>query len=274
MAYPSVDTEQEGLRLVTRERHPEDTVLHVGTTAIGNGNFSIIAGPCAVESETQILACAEIANALGADILRGGCFKARTSPYAFQGLGIEGLQLLSTAGRAYSLPIVTEVLNEELVDQIASQSDILQIGARNMQNYALLRAVGRVRRPVLLKRGMSASLEELLYAAEYILSEGNPEVILCERGIRTFENETRYTLDISAIPVLKLRTHLPIFVDPSHAAGRADIVIPLALAAKAAGAHGVMVEIHPSPAQALSDGNQALDFEQFKALMQQLRPQS
>jgi len=203
-------------------------------------------------------------------LLRGGCFKPRSSPYSFQGLGWEGLELLAEAGRAFGLPIVTEVLAPGDVEGVARVADVLQIGARNMQNFPLLREVGRVPRPVLLKRGMMASLDELLQAAEYILAHGNHQVILCERGIRTFETATRNTLDLSAIPVLRERTHLPIFVDPSHAAGERALVPPMAKGAKAVGAHGIMVEIHPDPATALSDGPQALTFDQFAALMADL----
>jgi len=266
LAYKNND--QIDLRLVSRANHPADTIVRVKNISIGNGYFTVIAGPCAVESRQQIYLCAERAKASGAAILRGGCFKARTSPYTFQGLGIEGLDLLAEAGKQFALPVITEVLTQDLVEEIGNKADILQIGARNMQNFPLLKAVGRSKKPVLLKRASSASIDELLHAAEYILSEGNTQVILCERGIRTFETETRYTLDISAVPALKLRTHLPIMVDPSHAAGRADLVTPLALASKAAGAHGIMIEVHPEPKNALSDGNQALTFEQFDDLMQ------
>ncbi|MBX7139065.1 MAG: 3-deoxy-7-phosphoheptulonate synthase [Oligoflexia bacterium] len=254
-------------RLVSRANHPDDTIVRVGSLSIGGPNFTVIAGPCSVESHSQITLCAAKVRSAGGNMLRGGCFKARTSPYAFQGLGLEGLKYLHAAGQHEGLPIITEVLSHDLVEEVSQYSDVLQIGARNMQNYPLLNAVGKSKRPVLLKRGMSASLDELLLAAEYILYQGNQQVILCERGIKTFETETRYTLDIAAIPALRLRTHLPVMVDPSHAAGRSDIVAPLALAAKAAGAHGIMVEIHPDPASALSDGYQAMTFGQFEELM-------
>ena len=230
----------------------------------------MIAGPCSVESKEQILNCAREAKEDYAQILRGGCFKPRTSPYSFQGLGYEGLQFLKDAGNAYELPIITEVMTIEQVSRVAEHSDILQIGARNMQNFSLLSEVGKSLRPVLLKRGMMSSLDELLNAAEYILARGNRQVILCERGIRTFETATRNTLDLSAIPFLKEMTHLPIIVDPSHAVGQRDKVTPLAKAAKAVGAHGIMVEIHPVPDEALSDGQQSLSFPQFKSMMMEL----
>jgi len=202
----------------------------------------------------------------GGSILRGGCFKPRTSPYSFQGLGYEGLDMLAEAGKAFALPVITEVISPEDVEHVAQKADILQIGTRNMQNFSLLQAAGRTHRPVMLKRGMSSSLDELLQAAEYMLAEGNQQVMLCERGIRTFETSTRNTLDLSAIPVLKGRTHLPLLVDPSHAAGARDLVPPLALAAQAIGANGIMVEIHPDPETALSDGPQSLRLDQYKAL--------
>jgi len=248
----------------------ESTVVTVGHLQIGDGSFTVIAGPCSVEDRTQIFACAEQTRLSGANILRGGCFKPRTSPYAFQGLGVEGLALLQEAGSAFCLPVVTEVPSHDTVELVASYSDILQVGARNMQNYPLLKAVGKATKPVLLKRGPAATIDELLLAAEYILSNGNNRVILCERGIRTFEPETRFTLDIAAVPVLKQRTHLPVLVDPSHAAGKREYVTALALAAKAVGADGVMVELHPDPDQALSDGPQSLTFDQFDLLMSRL----
>src|SRR6185503_4643949 len=215
-------------------------------------------GPCAVESRTQMMESAELVKRHGAAIMRGGAFKPRTSPYAFQGLGFPGLDLLVEAGRAFELPVVTEVLHPEDVARVAGEADMLQVGARNMQNFALLKEVGRARRPVLLKRGLSATIEELLLAAEYVMSGGNNRVVLCERGIRTFETATRNTLDISAIPVLRERTHLPVIVDPSHAAGRRSLVIPLALAAAAAGADGLLIEAHPHPDDARCDKEQAL----------------
>jgi chorismate mutase / prephenate dehydratase len=259
-----------GYRLASREYKMEDTIIDVRGVRIGGESLVVIAGPCAVESLEQILSCAREVKEHGGHILRGGCFKPRTSPYSFQGLGYEGLEMLAEAGRKYKLPVVTEVLSPEDVERVAEKADILQIGARNMQNFTLLSEVGRTRRPVMLKRGMSSSLDELLQAAEYILAGGNQQVFLCERGIRTFETATRNTLDVSAIPVLRGRTHLPVAIDPSHAAGRRDLVSPLAVAGKSVGAHAIMIEIHPEPEKALSDGPQALLFPQFEALMQRL----
>ena len=256
-----------GYRLASREYKSEDTIIEVKGARLGGDELVVIAGPCAVESLDQIMACAREVKEHGGHILRGGCFKPRTSPYSFQGLGYEGLDMLVEAGRKHDLPVVTEVLSPEDVVRVAEKADILQIGARNMQNFTLLSEVGRVRRPVMLKRGMSSSLDELLQAAEYILAGGNQQVFLCERGIRTFETATRNTLDLSAVPVLRGRTHLPVIVDPSHAAGKRDLVAPLALASKTVGAHAVMVEIHPEPEKALSDGPQALLFPQFETLM-------
>lgn len=257
-------------KLASRDYKKEDTIIRVKDVTIGGGNFVIIAGPCSVESNEQIYSCAKEVKESFAHILRGGCFKPRTSPYAFQGLGFEALDLLKEAGDRYDLPIITEVLSTEQVEKVAEKSDILQIGARNMQNFALLAEVGKSFRPVLLKRGMMASIDELLNAAEYILAKGNRQVILCERGIRTFETATRNTLDLSAIPVLKELTHLPIIVDPSHAVGERNKVLPLAKAAKAVGADGIMVEIHPEPEKALSDGMQSLYFSQFRELMKEI----
>lgn len=257
-------------KLASRDYKQEDTIIKVKDITIGGGNFVVIAGPCSVESEAQILSCAKEIKESFAHILRGGCFKPRTSPYAFQGLGYEALDLLKEAGEQYELPIITEVLSIEQVEKVAEKSDILQIGARNMQNFPLLAEVGKSFRPVLLKRGMMASIDELLNAAEYILAKGNRQVILCERGIRTFETATRNTLDLSAIPVLKELTHLPVIVDPSHAVGERNKVLPLAKAAKAVGADGIMVEIHPDPEKALSDGMQSLYFDQFRQLMREI----
>ncbi len=262
---------QAAYRLAGRGNKPEDTVVEVRGVRIGGSGFIVIAGPCAVESREQIRRCARHARECGAELLRGGCFKPRTSPYSFQGLGLEGLQLLAEAGAEYGLPVVTEVLSPTDVEVVARHADILQIGARNMQNFSLLAEVGRCHRPVLLKRGMMSTIEEFLSAAEYILDRGNHQVILCERGIRTFETMTRNTLDLASVPVLKRLTHLPIVVDPSHAAGRSDLVVPLALAARAVGPHGLMVEIHPDPEKALSDGPQALAFPEFAALMRALQ---
>lgn len=258
-------------RLVTRQARGEDTVVRVGRAAFGGKQPVIIAGPCAVETWEQVLACAVAVRDAGGDVLRGGVFKPRTSPYSFQGLGHTGLALLREAGRATGLPVVTEVLSPSDVSAVASHIDILQIGARNMQNFALLKEVGRIDKPVILKRGLSASIEEWLAAAEHILAQGNQQVILCERGIRTFETATRNTLDLGAIPVVRERTHLPVIVDPSHAAGVSRWVPALSEAAVAAGAQGLMIEIHPSPADALSDGPQALTFPMFTDLMVRLR---
>ncbi len=261
---------QAGYRLASRENKPDDTIIRVRDVRIGGAGFVVIAGPCAVESREQIHTCARFVRESGGQMLRGGCFKPRTSPYSFQGLGFEGLEVLAEAGKEYDLPVVTEVLSPADVEIVARYADILQIGARNMQNFSLLNEVGRSTRPVLLKRGMMSTLEEFLNAAEYILDRGNHQVILCERGIRTFETATRNTLDLGSIPILKRLTHLPILVDPSHAAGRRDLVIPLALAAHAVGPHGLIVEIHPEPEKALSDGPQALTFPDFSDLMHRI----
>ena len=242
----------------------------MGNTQIGGGNLTLMAGPCSVESEEQVVAIAKAVKASGATMLRGGAFKPRTSPYSFQGLGATGLEYLKVARQETGLPIVTELMDLSQLP-LFKDVDVIQIGARNMQNFALLQALGQVRKPVLLKRGMSATVTELLQAAEYILAGGNRQVILCERGIRTFETDSRATLDIAAIPVLKKLTHLPVIVDPSHAAGRAELVAPLALAAVAAGADGLMVEVHDRPACALSDGAQALSCDQFDRLAGQVR---
>lgn len=259
-----------GYRLASRQHKLENSIIDVGGVQIGSESMFVIAGPCAVESLDQVMEAARAVKAAGGTMLRGGCFKPRTSPYSFQGLGYEGLEMLAEAGRAHGLPIVTEVPAPEEVERMSTMADVLQIGARNMQNFTLLSEVGRSSRPVMLKRGMSASLDELLQAAEYILSAGNQQVFLCERGIRTFETSTRNTLDIAAVPVLKGRTHLPIIVDPSHAAGSRELVVPLALAAQAAGADGIMVEIHPNPDEALSDGPQALGLDAYADLMKMM----
>jgi chorismate mutase/prephenate dehydratase len=256
-----------GYKLGSRGHKAHNTVVEAGDVRIGEDELVVIAGPCAVESWDQVMAAARAVKEHGGSILRGGCFKPRTSPYSFQGLGFEGLEMLSEAGKAFGLPIVTEVLSPDDVEGVAAKADILQIGARNMQNFTLLSAVGRAHRPVMLKRGLSSSIDEWLQAAEYILAEGNQQVFLCERGIRTFETSTRNTLDLSAVPVLQSRTHLPVIVDPSHAAGERSLVPPLAIAAAAIGAHGVMVEIHPDPDHALSDGDQSLTLEGFGELM-------
>jgi chorismate mutase/prephenate dehydratase len=263
-------TSPKGYRLGSRGHKEQNTIVEVAGVKLGGDDLVMIAGPCAVESWDQVMTAAKVVKENGGSILRGGCFKPRTSPYSFQGLGFEALEMLVEAGKAYGLPVVTEVVSPEDVEGVARKADILQIGTRNMQNFSLLSAVGRAHRPVMLKRGMSSSLDELLQAAEYILSEGNQQVFLCERGIRTFETSTRNTLDLSAVPVLRQRTHLPVIVDPSHAAGDRDLVPPLALAAQAVGAHGIMVEIHPDPDTALSDGPQSLTLEQFQDLMRAL----
>ncbi len=260
----------ESIRLVSREYKPEDTVVTVGTVKIGGGHRAYIAGPCSVEDEGQILEIAELISDC-AHILRGGAFKPRTSPYSFQGLGEEGLRLLVKAGSSFGLPVVTEVLSEAEVELAAAHVDMLQIGARNMQNYALLKKVGAQSKPVLLKRGFAATMEELLLSAEYVLAAGNSQVVLCERGIRTFSGSlTRFTLDLSAVPILKQLTHLPVIVDPSHGTGRWNLVEPLAKAALAVGADGVMVEVHSHPQEALSDGPQSLKPDKFRALAAEL----
>jgi 3-deoxy-7-phosphoheptulonate synthase len=262
----------KSFKLVNKEFRPGRTVVKVGGVSIGGSEFVVMAGPCAVESKDQILATARAVKAAGARILRGGAFKPRTSPYSFQGLGEEGLKLLGLAREETGLPVITEVTSPELVSIVSEYADILQVGARNMQNYALLEAVGKIRKPVMLKRGMMSTIEELLLAAEYILSNGNSQVLLCERGIRSFERATRNTLDISAVPVIKHNSHLPVIVDPSHGTGRREFVPSAARAAVAAGADGIIVEVHPSPENALSDGIQSLSFDEFGEMMNGLRP--
>ena len=257
-------------KLAGREFRDKDTVIRVGEVQVGGGEFTVMAGPCSIESEEQLMESGYVAKKAGAKILRGGAFKPRTSPYSFQGMEEEGLKLLRKVGEKVGLPVVTEVMNTTDVDLVEEYSDILQIGARNVQNFALLKRVGRCRKPVLLKRGMMTTIEELLMSAEYILSEGNEEVILCERGIRTFETATRNTLDISAVPVLKELTHLPVIIDPSHACGHARFVIPLTRAAVAVGADGAIVEIHPQPEKAFCDGPQSLRPEEFYRLMDEV----
>jgi 3-deoxy-7-phosphoheptulonate synthase len=246
-------------------KHGERTVIEIDGRKVGGGNFALMAGPCTVESREQLLETARVVNEGGASFLRGGAYKPRTSPYAFQGLGQEGLRLLAEAKRETVLPVVTELMDMRDIDDVLEVADVVQIGARNMQNYPLLTEIGRSGRPALLKRGLSATLDELLMAAEYILKEGNPNVMLCERGIRTFETAYRFTLDLMAVPVLKELTHLPVIVDPSHAAGRRDLVTPLSLAAAAIGADGIIVEVHPQPEAAICDGPQALRAEDFAA---------
>lgn len=264
------ELEKKPYRLVSRVSRAADTIIRAGEAQIGAARAIVIAGPCSVESREQIFACAKTVKELGGDALRGGCFKPRTSPYAFQGLGYEGLDLLAEAGAAYGLPIVTEVMHPADVAKVAERADILQIGARNMQNFSLLKEFGRVDRPVILKRGLMASIDEWLGAAEYILAAGNQQVILCERGIRTFETATRNTLDLSAVAVARELSHLPVVVDPSHACGVARWVPAMTEAAIAAGAQGVMIEIHPNPERALSDGPQSLDFAMFRSLMERV----
>jgi 3-deoxy-7-phosphoheptulonate synthase len=258
---------------VSREWRPDNTIVQLAPgVRVGGTDVVVIAGPCSVESEHQIVTAARAVRAAGATALRGGAFKPRSSPYAFQGLGKQGLELLALARRETGLPVVTEAMDEAGAHLVAEYADCIQIGARNMQNYSLLAELGRVQRPVLLKRGLSATITELLMAAEYIMAHGNTQIVLCERGIRTFETMTRNTLDISAIPVIKRESHLPIIVDPSHAGGDSDLVVPLSLAAIAAGADGLIIEVHPDPETALSDGDQSLAIPAFEDLMARLAP--
>ena len=258
-------------KIASRQMHPAASVVDVQGVKIGGGRLTFLAGPCTVEGREMILKGAQVVKENGGQILRGGAFKPRTSPYDFQGLGEEGLKLLSEAGKKYGLPTVTEVRTLAHVPKACEHCDMLQIGARNMQNYDLLREVGQARKPVLLKRGFAATIKELLLAAEYILSAGNTQVVLCERGIRTYETATRFTFDVSAIPVLKEQTHLPVIFDPSHAAGKASLVPPLARAGVAAGADGLIVEVHHNPEEALCDGDQAILPKVFKALVVELK---
>lgn len=257
-------------KLVSREFKPEDTVVTVGRVRVGKGNMTIIAGPCAVESEEQAITIAQKVKAAGADMFRGGAFKPRTSPYAFQGLGKEGLKILEKVRNETGLPVVTEVVDVTTFDMVEESADLVQIGTRNMQNFSLLKRAGASKKPILLKRGMAATIEEWLMAAEYILAEGNSQVILCERGVRTFVNHSRNTLDLSAVPVVLTESHLPIIIDPSHAAGKRDQVIPLSRAAVAVESHGIIVEVHHDPGKALSDGAQSLYPEQFEQLCRQV----
>ncbi len=257
-------------KLAGREFKKESSVIEIDGFKIGGRELIVMAGPCAVESREQTMAAAEAVAASGAKVLRGGAFKPRTSPYSFQGLKEKGLDILREAGDAFGLSVVTEVISPDHVDLVSSYADILQIGARNMQNFALLEAVGQSIRPVLLKRGMMSTIEELLMSAEYILASGNPNVILCERGIRSFETYTRNTLDISAVPIIKSLSHLPVIVDPSHATGRRELVAPVSKSAIAAGADGLIIEVHPDPSQALSDGVQSLHPEEFSQLMKEV----
>jgi len=259
-------------KLASREFKDFDTIIKVKDITIGGKEVIVMAGPCVVENEQQIFETARYVKASGAKILRGGAFKPRTSPYSFQGLGKEGLKLLAQAGKEMGLAIVTEVMSVNQIDLVAEYADIFQVGARNMQNFVLLKELGKTKKPILLKRGLSATIEELLLSAEYILSQGNYEVILCERGIRTFENYTRNTLDLSAVPALKRLSHLPIIVDPSHATGRWRLVSPMAKAAIAVGADGLLIEVHPDPKSSLSDGAQTLKLDTFTQLMKELSP--
>lgn len=276
LTWPGVETVTPILKpykLAAMEMAGRPSVVQIGDRAgcaIGGRELAVIAGPCSVEGRAMLLESAQHVRAAGATLLRGGAYKPRTSPYAFQGLGLEALELLAEIRSETGLPVVTEVMDTRQVDTVAAYADVIQIGARNMQNFALLSEVGRIQRPVLLKRGLSATVQELLMAAEYIMHQGNRDVILCERGIRTFETATRNTLDVAAVAVLKRETHLPVIVDPSHAAGKASLVAPLAMAAIAAGADGLIVEVHPCPEAALSDGDQSLAPPAFAALMAQL----
>ena len=261
---------QEPFKNANRKFHPRDTVIEVGGAKLGGGNFQFIAGPCSVETEEQICYVAQAVKAGGAGILRGGAFKPRTSPYSFQGLGAEGIRLLLEAKEQTGLPIITEIMDLHQLEYF-DDVDIIQVGARNMQNFELLKELGHLRKPVLIKRGMSATLQELLMSAEYVMAGGNEQVILCERGIRTFETATRNTLDLSAVPVLKTLSHLPLVIDPSHATGKASLVRPMALAAAAAGADGLMVEVHNDPQHAWCDGPQSITPEAFAALAEDVR---
>lgn len=273
-ALPGVDSVtpiSRPFKLASREFHPADTIVRVLGTVIGDGTLTLMAGPCSVESREQLFETADAVAAAGATVLRGGAFKPRTSPYSFQGLGVEGLRYLAEARDRTGLPVITEVMEPTDVGVVAEHADILQVGTRNMQNFPLLTAVGRAGRPVMLKRGLAATIEEWLMSAEYILSAGNPDVILCERGIRTFDTWTRNTLDVAAVPLLHHVTHLPVVVDPSHATGKRWLVRPMALAGVAAGADGIMVEVHPRPDEAWSDGEQSLTLGQFSDLAPMLR---
>ncbi len=259
-------------KLAARSTKEEDTVIQVNDIQIGGGVFVVFAGPCSVESREQVLTTSEGIKSGGGHFFRGGAFKPRTSPYSFQGMGEDGLKLLADARTQTGLPIITELMSIDTVDLISQYSDIIQIGARNMQNFSLLKAMGSTQRPIFLKRGLCATLEELLMSAEYIMSEGNYNVMLCERGIRTYEKAYRNTLDLNAVPTLKQMTHLPIIVDPAHGTGRVDLVTPMAKAAIAAGADGIMVEVHPKPEEAFSDGQQSFTIPQFKQMMDELKP--
>lgn len=270
-SYSSEIVTDQSLRLVCRKAKPEGTIVDVSGIPIGDSEVVVLAGPCAVESEEQLMATARAVKAAGAKVWRGGAFKPRTSPYSFQGLREEGLRLLAQARAETGLPVVTEVMDARHLDTVCRYTDMLQVGSRNMQNFTLLEEVGRVKRPVLLKRGMSATIEELLQAAEYVMKGGNHKIVLCERGIRTFETSTRNTLDLNAVPVLKKRSHLPVIVDPSHGTGHSWMVPPLAGAAVAVGADGLLVEVHCKPHEALSDGEQSLTPDRFELMMHELK---
>ena len=266
----SVKRVSEPFKQANKKFHPNDTIVQAGNAKFGGGHFAVIAGPCSVESEEQVIGIAQAVKAAGADVLRGGAFKPRTSPYAFQGLKDEGIRMLLEAKKATGMPLITEIMNIRTLD-LFEDIDIIQVGARNMQNFDLLQELGKTNKPILLKRGLANTLQELLMSAEYIMSEGNENIILCERGIRTYETYTRNTLDLSAVPVLRGLTHLPIVVDPSHATGKASLVPPMALAAAACGADGIMVEVHNNPACALCDGPQSLTPDQFAILNQKIQ---
>ncbi|WP_096152925.1 MULTISPECIES: bifunctional 3-deoxy-7-phosphoheptulonate synthase/chorismate mutase [Bacillus] len=262
--------QQKGL-LVSRKRKPEDTIVNIKGVKVGDGNQHFIVGPCAVESYEQVAQVAQAAKAQGLTLLRGGAFKPRTSPYDFQGLGLEGLKILKQVGDEFNMAVISEIVNPADIEMALDYVDVIQIGARNMQNFELLKAAGAVRKPVLLKRGLAATIDEFVNAAEYIIAQGNDQIILCERGIRTYERATRNTLDISAVPILKKETHLPVFVDVTHSTGRRDLLLPAAKAALAIGADGVMAEVHPDPAVALSDSAQQMDIDQFNEFITELR---
>jgi len=273
MVYPCVERimrVSEPYKLAGRKFHPETSIIDIAGKKIGGGEFSVIAGPCSVETEEQVISIAESVKSSGADFLRGGAFKPRTSPYAFKGLGADGIDLLDLARKKTGLPIVTEIMSPEYLDLFAEKVDVIQIGARNMQNFTLLRQVGELKKPVLLKRGLSSSIDELLMSAEYVFSGGTSQVILCERGIRTFETATRNTLDLSAIPVLHAKSHLPVVVDPSHATGYAHLVESMSLAAAACGADGLIIEVHNNPEKALCDGAQSIKPDVFDGLMKKI----
>ena len=273
--WPTVDEVvpiSKPYKLASREFKPADTTVKVGNVTIGGNKLAIMAGPCAVESEEQVISIAQAVKAAGANILRGGAYKPSTSPYSFRGMGKQGLKLLEKAGKETGMPVITEVMSPEDVDMVSEYADILQVGARSMQNFFLLDEIGKSKKPVMLKRGLAATIQEWLLSAEYILSQGNNKVILCARGIRTFETYTRNTMDLDSIPIIKKLSHLPIIADPSHGTGKWYLVTPMALAAVAAGADGLMVEVHPQPDAALKDGAQSLTFENFNRLMSQVTP--